>query len=239
MILRRPHLASQPPENEAFLREVDDELRRDQLEGFWRRYGRWAIGGVVGLLALWAAWLGWQNHQLEAQGKDGEEMAAAISSLESSNPGAAQSKFVTLQDSKFDGYQATARMALAALAAQRGDSKAAVKAYGDIASDKSVGEPWRNLALIRQTAAEFDTMKPEAVIARLKPLAAAGNPWFGSAGEMTAVAWLKAGKPELAAKIFADIAKDEQVPETLRSRAVQMAGVLGVDAVPPTKEIAQ
>ncbi|MGJ8537621.1 MAG: tetratricopeptide repeat protein, partial [Parasphingopyxis sp.] len=35
-----------------------------------------------------------------------------------------------------------------------------------------------------------------------------------------------------AGALFAQMANDERVPETLRTRAVQMAGVLGVDAVP-------
>ena len=92
--------------------------------------------------------------------------------------------------------------------------------------------------LIRQTAAEFDSIKPELVVTRLRPLAAKGNPWFGSAGEMVAAAYLKMGKAELAGKMFADIGKDENVPETIRSRAVQMAGSLGVDSAPlPTKEV--
>ena len=51
---------------------------------------------------------------------------------------------------------------------------------------------------------------------------------------MVAVAYLKEGKPELAAPIFAAMAKDEGVPGAIRSRALQMAGALGVDAVPDT-----
>jgi hypothetical protein len=78
---------------------------------------------------------------------------------------------------------------------------------------------------------EFDTLPPQTVINRLKPLAKPGHPWFGSAGEMTAIAYTNMGREDLAGPIFAQIAKDETVPETLRSRAVQMAGSLGVDAV--------
>jgi hypothetical protein len=39
------------------------------------------------------------------------------------------------------------------------------------------------------------------------------------------------GKEDLAGPIFAQIAKQEDLPETLRSRAQQMAGALGVDTV--------
>jgi hypothetical protein len=124
---------------------------------------------------------------------------------------------------------------------QKGDSAAAAKAFGEIAADEDTPKPLRDLALIRQTAAEFDAIKPSEVISRLQPLAVKGEPWFGSAGEMVAAAHLKMGKPDLAGKLYAEIGKDEGVPETLRSRAVQMAGALGVDAVtiPAGKEGSQ
>ena len=47
---------------------------------------------------------------------------------------------------------------------------------------------------------------------------------------MTALALLKQNKKAEAGRLFATIAADTQVPETIRSRAVQVAGTLGVDA---------
>ena len=82
---------------------------------------------------------------------------------------------------------------------------------------------------IRRPAAEFDTLTPADVVARLRPLAVAGKPWFGSAGEMTGIAYLKMGRTREAGAVFAALAKDEGVPESIRSRSVQLAGVLGVD----------
>jgi hypothetical protein len=232
-------LASEPPVNEAFLREVDDELRRDQIEGFWRRFGRPLLGGAGALLAAWAGWLWWDGHQKTAQGLDGETMSAAVTAVEGNDFEGARAKLKGLKSSSYEGYRTSARLTEAGLAAQNGNVPSAIKTYREVAADTSVAAPWRDLALIRQTAAEFDLMKPEAVIARLKPLAVPGNPWFGSAGEMSAMAWLKAGKPELAAKLFADLGKDEKVPETIRSRAIQMAGVLGASATPPAKDVSQ
>jgi hypothetical protein len=70
------------------------------------------------------------------------------------------------------------------------------------------------------------------VIKRLEPLAKPGNPWFSSAGEMTAMALIKQGKRQDAGRLFAAIAKDKTVPDESRARAVQIAGSLGVDAGP-------
>ena len=73
-------------------------------------------------------------------------------------------------------------------------------------------------------------MKPDEVIARLSPLAQPGKPFFGTAGEMTGMAMLAKGDRMGAGRLFAQIAGDKQVPQTIRSRAVQFAGSLGVDA---------
>jgi hypothetical protein len=46
---------------------------------------------------------------------------------------------------------------------------------------------------------------------------------------MSALAHLKLNQPRDAARIFAAMAKDQKVPESIRTRAGQMAGSLGVD----------
>jgi hypothetical protein len=231
-------LASTPPTQEAFLREVDEELRRDELQSLWKRFGRLAIGAIVLVLAAWGGWLYWQDRETKAAGVEGEQLSQALDDLQAGNADAALTKLTPLTQSKNVGYRASAKMAEAGVALGKNDFAGAAKAYGEVATDTRVPQPWRDLALIRQTAAEFDTIKPELVVARLRPLAAKGSPWFGSAGEMVAAAYLKMGKAELAGKIFADIGKDESVPDSIRSRAVQMAGSLGVDAInPPAKEV--
>ena len=69
------------------------------------------------------------------------------------------------------------------------------------------------------------------MIARLQPLSKAGNPWFGSAGEMTALALVKQGKKKEAGQLFATIAKDKDVPDVdSAAESIQIAGSLGADA---------
>jgi hypothetical protein len=47
---------------------------------------------------------------------------------------------------------------------------------------------------------------------------------------MTALALVKQGKRQEAGQLYAAIAKDQGVPQTIRARAIQVAGSLGVDA---------
>ena len=56
-------LAIRPDDNETFYREVDEELRRDQMKTYWERYGKLVIAGVVLLLAAIGGFIWWQNQQ--------------------------------------------------------------------------------------------------------------------------------------------------------------------------------
>ena len=226
-------MAIAPQNNAEILREVDDQLRRDQIVRLGKRWGLVAIGVIVaGLLAL-GGWLWWRAERQEAVGLEGEAMASAITKLESGNTRGAEPQFKALTTSKADGYRVAARIALADGLLSKNDTKGAASAYAAIAADASVAQPFRDLALIRQTTAEFDTLKPEIVVSRLRGLTVAGNPWLGSAGEMVAVAYLRQGKRDLAGATFGAMVKDKGVPDSIRSRAVQMAGVLGVEVELP------
>jgi hypothetical protein len=214
---------------ESFLREVDEELRREQIGTFWRRYGRALVAVILIGLAALGGFLWWQAEQQKKADAEGEQLVAVLNDVGvGKEPGA---RLDPLINSRQEGYRAAARLTKAAIAAGKGDAKAAIVQYKLIADDKTLDAPLRDLALIRQTALEFDMLPPDEVVARLKPLAEAGGPWFGSAGEMVAIAYMKMNKPELAGPIFQAIAKDENAPETIRARATRLAGALGVDAV--------
>ena len=215
--------------NEAFLREVDEELRRDRLAGFWTRYGRLVLIAVGAGLILFAAYLFWQDRQQRAAGVEGEKLQSAYDGL--AGGGAATAPLAELAGSKRPGVRALALFTQADVDLQRQDDRAAAAKLAAIAGDTGLAQPFRDLALVRQTAAEYDQLAPQAVIDRLRGLAVPGNPYFGSAGEMVAVAYLRTGRRDLAGRLFGDIAGSDQVPATIRQRAVQMAGEMGVDAV--------
>lgn len=217
--------------DEAFLKEVDDEVRRDQLVSWWNRWGKLLlIVVVIGLIAL-AAVLWWREHRASEAGVMGEKLLQAVDSVETGGNARSDALLAELKTKGSDGYRAAAMLVQADLLSKKGDAKAAAAAFAAVAGDKGAPKAYRDLALVRQTAMEFDQMKPADVVARLKPLAVDGNPWFASAGEMTALAYLKDGKPDLAGPIFAAIARDTDAPQTSRARASQMAAMLGIDAV--------
>ncbi len=217
--------------DEAFLREVDDAVRASDLENFWKRYGRWLLLAIIAGLAAFAGWIYWQNEQQAANDLQGEKFIAAVEKLGKGDEKAALADMAQIAKAKQPAYRAMAQIIIANIAAKNGDTKKAVADYARIAADNNVPKPFRDMALVRQTATEFETLEPQKIVDRLKPIAKPGNAWFGSAGEMTAMAYMKMGKEDLAGPIFAQISKQEDLPKSLRGRARQMAGSLGIDTI--------
>jgi hypothetical protein len=223
-------LALPPDTAESFVREVDENLRRDQMAERAKRYGGFVAGAVILFLLAVGGYLYWQHRQQLKAEAGTEQLATTLQDIGSDKVATAPARLDSLRQSDIDGVRATAGLSRAALAVQQGDRKRAAAVYAEIAADDGLAQPFRDLATVRGTALEFDTLKPDDVIARLQPIATPGQPFFGSAGEMIGMALIAKGQKPAAAQLFAKIAADKGVPASLRARAVQVAGSLGLDA---------
>ena len=223
-------MALTPDTDGSFVREVDENLRRDQMAERAKRYGGVVIGAVVLFLLAIAGYLYWQDRQQKQAEAGTEQLTGVLQDIGASKVATAPATLDTLRQSDAEGVKAIAGLTRAALALQQGNRKLAATVYAEVAADTGLAQPYRDLALVRGTSLEFDTLKPDEVIARLQPLAVAGQPFFGSAGEMIGMSLIAKGQKPAAAQLFAKIAADEGVPDSLRARAVQVAGTLGLDA---------
>lgn len=232
-------MALTPQNNEAFIREVDEELRREQMSNIGKRYGLWIIVAVLVALAAFGGWTWWNHHQNTLAGEQGEQLATALDDIQQGRVAQATEIVGKLTSSDKDAVRATALLTQADMLLSKNDTKGAAAAFGKVVADETLAQPFRDMALVRQTAVEYDSLQPQQVIDRLRGLADKGSPWLGSAGEMVAVAYLRQNKLQQAGQTFALIARTDGVPESVRARAVQMAGSLGVDAAPASATAAQ
>lgn len=227
------------PEDEVLIREIDEAVREDALLEFMRRHG-WKVLGVVLLgVAGLGGYLVWDHYAEQALEKQSETLISALDHAEKGDFRTASEKVAPLlaDGSASPGAQAAARFIQAGAALEQGDEAKASGLYRQLATDADTPSALRDLARIREVSINYDRMKPADVIAQLSPMATPANPYFGSAGELVAMAHLDSGNRAAAGKLFGQIAKDEDLPETLRSRARQMAGLLGVDAVVDVKKL--
>jgi hypothetical protein len=221
-------------QEEILIQEVDEAVQQDRLLSFWQRYGKPLVGAIIAALVLWAGWLFWDAQQDKKAGETGEDLTQIVETLSAGGNLGAEAKLAQIAKSGNGGYPVVAKLIAAGANTQSGKVKEAIAAYQAVAKDEANPQLFRDLALIRQTAMEFDTLKPQQVLERLKPLAVETNPWFGSAAEMVAVSYERSNQPALAGKLFAQISASEDVPETLRARSAEKANSLGVAASAPS-----
>jgi hypothetical protein len=226
-------LARTPQNNEAFIREVDDEVRREQTAKLARRYG--VIVGVIVVLALAAfgGTLWWRSHQAAVAGERGDQYMTALAAISSGKEDDARKQLAAIAGTDAKGYAPLARMLQADLLVRDRKDKEGADAFLKLSQDGSVPQPLRDVALVRATGLQFDTLPPQQIVDRLKPLAQTGNPWFGSAGEMVGIAYMKLNQPKQAGAMFVAMTKDKSVPASIRARVAQLAADLGFEAVQP------
>src|SRR5947208_16389206 len=118
---RTEALLAQPPDiSETFVREVDENLRRDQLRDFFKSYGNWLIAAVVLFLAASGGLIWWRQHQVQRSEVQVEEFAGIFKDIDSGNTSQVPQKLDRLSDSGSQAIRGSAVFARAALAIQQG-----------------------------------------------------------------------------------------------------------------------
>lgn len=225
-------------EDDVLIREIDEAVREDALYQFMRDHGLKVLGVITLGVAGLGAYLVWDHYAEQNLEKQSETLIASFDAAGARDFKGASDKVAGLiGDDSSDGARTAARFMQAGAAIEAGDTAKASGLYRAIVNDLETPAALRDLAKIRDVSLNYDRMKPADVITQLGPIAKPGNAYFGSAGELVAMAHVESGNRAEAGKIFAAIAKDEDQPETLRSRARQMAGLMGVDAVVDVKKL--
>ena len=199
-------------------REVDEEVRREQLKKLWQDYGNYIIAVCLLVIVAVSAWRGyewWENKRAAASGAAFEQ---AVTLAESGKRQEAEAAFAKLASDGTAGYRVLARLRNAAELAPT-DRKAAVTAYEAIAADGSAGRVIQDLATLRAGYLLVDTSSYGDMRALLEPLTGEQRPFRYSARELLALSAWKEGDMG-AARQWADvILSDPQTPPAARSRA--------------------
>jgi hypothetical protein len=212
--------------DDSFVREVNDELRQDQLKGLWNRFGNIIIAIAVLIVLGTAGYRGWEYWRDQQSAKSGDAFLAAI---ELSRSGKQDDAFGALNEIAKSGsgqYPALAKLRIAGETLARGDKPAAIAAFDEVANDGSLDEAFRSVARIRAGMIAVDVETYDQVESRLEPMAAAGQAYRSLAREALGLAAWKAGANEEAAKWFREISDDAGAAGNVRERARLMLDLL-------------
>ena len=218
--------------DDVLAREVDEAVRQDQMSDIATRYGKPIAALVVVALVAFAGYLFWDSrNEAELEGQS-EAIVSALDQIEAGNLDSGSSALAPVAETGSGGRKGNRHDAPGWYRAGTGQQ---CRSGGVVCQGRRrcryAGKHPRSGHYPRSGG----DLRFQQSGGCHREAAAIGpcpkNPYFGSAGEMVAMSYLEQGKRQQAGELFAQIAKADDVPEGLRSRARRMAGLLGVDAI--------
>lgn len=211
--------------DDSFIREVNEELRSEQVRAVWRRFGPILIGGAVAVVIGTAGFVGYEYWRESKASVSGDKFLAALDLAGESKTDEALSALKTLETEGAGSYPLLAQLRSATLLEQK-DLAGAVSAFDAVAADNKAPAALRDVAKLRAAYILVDTGSYEDVAKRAETLSADGNPMRGSAREVLGLAAYKAGRADDARKLFQQNADDATIPANLRQRANTMLDLM-------------
>jgi hypothetical protein len=213
--------------SEEFIREVDEELRRDQLAKLWRRYGGAVVGFAVLVVVGTAAKVGWDHWQQRALAAEAQRFAAAEQLLAGSKPAEAAEALAAIAADGDGGYAALARLNEAEAKLALKDEAGALEALHRLGQGGADDPLLRDLGTILAVSREVDKGDPAELARRLEPLAAGDSPWRHGARELLAVVAIRAGDLDRAKKLLEELSREVGVPQSQQQRAQELLQAIG------------
>ncbi len=209
-------------ESDSFIEEVTEEVRRDKLFAFFRKYGWIAILAVV-VLVGGAAINEWQKASQRAAAQAlGDAVLAAMAQPDAAARADALGAIGAGDDDT--------RVFLGLLEASErnaGDREAALGILDRISGDGATPAIYRDLAALKAVIIRGSDMNRDDRLAALGALSKAGSPFRAAALEQTALAYIDFGNNDQAIDVLLSILDEPDATQGLLQRAQQLIVALG------------
>jgi hypothetical protein len=204
--------------NDSFIDEVSEEVRRDRLFSGLRRY-RWLIAALVVLIVGGAAVNEWRKLHLASRAETaGDAFRAAYAETDAATRAAGLGEIAAANPR----VAPLAKLAEAGARAEAGETEQAAALLAEVAGDGQAGELYRSLAALQRVMLLGSAMDPSERAATLELLVNPGAPFRPLALEQRALMHLDAGdRPAAIADLEAAL-EEPMASEALRGRARQL-----------------
>ena len=221
--------------DDSFAREVDEELRRERLTAFWKRYGGFIVTAALLVVAFVAGFKGWEAWQAHQAGKGGEEFLKAIQLIQDGKTEDARKELERIAREGSGGYRDLATLRLAGLMAKAGDTAGALKQY-ELAAGSS-DDMTADFARLEAAMLRLEEADVGEIQSRVEAVNTPSHPLRNQAREILGLAQYKAGDSKAAEATFNAIVADQGTPSRLRERARVMLILLAEPAGSPSADV--
>ena len=220
---------TQKAQEDALHREIDDDLREEQMMMLWKRFGSYIIGVAVLIVVIVAGYQGWKQYDLSNRTAQGDSFYSATLLAKSGNIENAIQAFGQLSKESTAGYSTLAGFQQAALMAANGDTTGAAALYKDLAKSNASNVAMGGLANVLGAMLEINTggYDVAAMTMRLESLSGDDHPYRYSARELLGLVFMGSGDTQKAVERFTKLSEDTKTPNGIRVRAQNLVKHLG------------
>lgn len=213
-------------QDDSFIREVNDELRSDQMKAVWTRFGGIIIGIAVLIVLGTVGKVGYDYWQEASSSQSGDTFLAALNLARENKSDEALAALTELEKDGYGSYPVLAQLRVATLQAQKGETDAAVAAFSEIGRDTRIPAALRDAARLRAAYLLIDAGTYEQVSSEVEQLAVPQNAMRHSAREALGLSAYKTGDYTKAKSWFQQIVDDAQSPRGIMNRAQMLLDVI-------------
>jgi hypothetical protein len=214
-------------DTDSFIEEVSEEVRRDRLYGYMRKYGWIAVLAILALVGC-AAYNEYSKAQERAKAQTAGD--AILAALEADEPNARVAALEAVRGQDItQGAKAVVSLMQAAEQGAADDAAGSQAALEKIAVDGSLPEIYRQIASFKAASQSDGSLSVEDRRVRLEALSAPGTSLRLLATEQLALIDIETADTEAALEKLQGIVVDAEVTAGLRQRATQLIIALGAE----------
>ncbi len=212
-------------DTDSFIEEVSEEVRRDRLYGYMRKYGWIAVLAILAIVGG-AAYNEYSKAQTLAKAQTAGDVILAALEVDEPEARVAALEEVRGQDIT-QGAKAVVSLMQAAEQGASDDAAGSQAALEKIAVDGSLPEIYRQIASFKAASQSDGSLSVEDRRIRLEALSAPGTSLRLLATEQLALIDIETADTDAALEKLQGIVVDAEVTAGLRQRATQLIIALG------------
>ncbi len=201
------------------LRQIEEEVRREQYLKLWKQYGVYLVGGVVAMVVAIGGWQWYTAYQLQRAQTAGAQFSEALARFDADKKEDGLKGLEQIAKEGSPAYAVLAKLRLAGEHREAGAPDKALALYQEVAKNSSVDRYLASFAELQIGSLKVDSGSWTEVENHLKPLIGDDVPWRFSARELIGIAAFKHGKWAEAREAYSALLTGEGVPGALRQRA--------------------
>ncbi len=212
---------------DAFLREIAEDCKNDQLKSLWNQYGLVIILLVAAALTAAVSFETFKSWRARRNQELSNAYAVAVSLQNQGRLDESMSILQNLAQSNRGIYGDIARLQMANIYFEQGKTLEATDMLQQLAADDDVNPQMRDIATIKLASYKLDTDAPSQEIAdMLTPLTKDGSSWGNIAHELLAMLAIRDGDINQAKAEYEAVINSGNVQDTLKARAQDMLTIL-------------